>query len=196
MLDPNQAGNAELDTDPSEHSAPMTNVDFGFLQLDARSCPLGNVALGRRPMKGITVPLPVESSGLALAPDSGHVKYSPSLRPFEHGVLDVNRRYDNLDSSVEPQFGSDSRQSSLEWEDAIRHAVLKSRSVSRVPARDVNGLMLSPEEACFGDKEMSLDEVRSEGLGSGIWTWIWNTNMRHLTVCRCIMAEICMIRMI
>ena len=30
MLDPNQAGNAELDTEPSEHSAPMTNVDLDF----------------------------------------------------------------------------------------------------------------------------------------------------------------------
>ena len=69
MLDPNQAGNAEFDTDPSEHSALMTNVDFGFMQLDARSCPLGNVALGRRPMEEITYPLPVESLGLTLAPD-------------------------------------------------------------------------------------------------------------------------------
>ena len=73
ILDPNQAGNAVLDTDPSEHSSPMTNVDFGFLLLNALSCPLGNAALGRRPMDGITDPLPVESSGLALAPDSGHV---------------------------------------------------------------------------------------------------------------------------
>ena len=105
ILDPNQAGNAVLDTDPSEHSALMTNVDFGFLLLDARSCLLGNTAPGRRPMEGITNPLPVESSGLALAPDSGHV--------------DLNRRYDKLDNSVEPQFGSDSRQSSLESEDAI-----------------------------------------------------------------------------
>ena len=31
--------------------------------------------------------------------------------------------------------------------------------------------MLSPAEACFGDKEMSLDEVRSEGL------WQWNMDM-------------------
>ena len=171
MLDPNQAGNAVLDTDPSEHPAPMTNVDFGLLQLDVWSCPLGNVALGRRPMEGITDPLPIESSGLALAPDSGHVEYLPSLRPFEHGVLDVNRRYDNVDSSDEPQFGSDSRQSSLELEDAIRHEVLKSRSMGCVPDRDVKGLMSSPEEACFSDKEMSLDEVRSEGLRQ------WNMDM-------------------
>ena len=110
----NQAGNLELDTDPSEQLAPTTHVDFGLLQLDARSCPLVNVALGHRPMEGITDSLPVESSGLVLAPDSGHVEYLPSPRPFEHWVLDMNMRYDNLDSSDELQFGSDSRQSSLE----------------------------------------------------------------------------------
>ena len=135
MLDPDQVENADLDTYLSEHSALMTNLDLRFLQLDAQSCPPGNDALGRRHMEGITDPLLVELSGLALAPDSRHVKYSPGPRPFEKGVLDVNRRYDILDSCDEPQFGSDSGQSSLEWEDAIRHAVLKSRSAGRVPAR-------------------------------------------------------------
>ena len=150
---------ADLDTDLSEHAAPMTDLD------------LGNDDLGRRPMEGITDPRLVELSGLALVPDSRHEKYSPSPRSVEQGVLDVNRRYDILDSCYEPQFGSDSGQSSLEWEDAIRHAVLKSRSVGWVPARDEYGLMLSPVEACCGDKEMSLDEVCSEGL------WQWNMDM-------------------
>ena len=75
------------------------------------------------------------------------------------------------DSSDEPQFGSDPRQSSLELEDAIRHEVLKCRSMGRVSARDVNGLLLSPENTCLDDKEMSLDEVRSEGLRQ------WNMDM-------------------
>ena len=83
----------------------------------------------------------------------------------------MEMRNDNLDSSDELQFGSDLRQSSLELEDAIRCEVLKSRSMGRVSARDVNGLLLSPEHACLGDKEMSLDEVRSEGL------WQWNMDM-------------------
>ena len=39
-----------------------------------------------------------------------------------------------------------------------------SRSMGRVSAHDVNGLLLAPENTCLGDKEMSLDEVRSEGL--------------------------------
>ena len=46
-----------------------------------------NAALDRRPMEGITVPLPVELSGLALAPDRGHVEYSPSSRPLEHHAV-------------------------------------------------------------------------------------------------------------
>ena len=41
--------------------------------------------------------------------------------------------------------------------------------MGRVSARDVNGLLSSPENACLDDKEMSLDEVRSEGL--------WQCNM-------------------
>ena len=83
----------------------------------------------------------------------------------------MNRRCDNLDSFDEPQFGSDRRQSSLELEDAIRREVLKSRSMGRVSARDGNGLLLSPENAGLGDKDMSLDEVRSEGLRR------WNMDM-------------------
>ena len=107
MLDPNQAGNAELDTDPSKHSAPMTNVDFGFLKLDARSYPLGNVVLGHRPMEEITYPLSVESLGLALAPYGGNMEHLPSLGPLEHSVLEEKRRNDNLDSSNEPLQTSD-----------------------------------------------------------------------------------------
>ena len=61
MLDPDQVDNADVNadvnTDLPENSAPMMNLDLRFLQLDAQSCPPGNVALDRRPMKGITVPL-------------------------------------------------------------------------------------------------------------------------------------------
>ena len=118
--------------------------------------------------------------GLALAPDGGHVEHLPSSGPLEHSILEAKRRNDNLNSSNEPQFGSDLRQSSLELEDAIRGEVLGSWSMGRVSARDVNGLLLSLENACLGDKEMSL-EMRSirRAYGSGIWTWMWNINMRH-----------------
>ena len=241
-----------MDTDPSERSALATHVDFGLLHVESLLCPMVNLALDRRPMEGISVPLPVGSSGLALAPDSGHVEYSPSSRPLEHAVLihadpagqhaavgmqspsdcfpagpagpyvaggpvgpnvslnvlqklqhsvldhadpagqhaavgtlspsdclpagpagscvaggpvgpnnclkvmepfehsvpdhadpatvgplehsvlDMEMRNDNLDSSDEPQFDSDLRQSSLELEDAIRREELKSRSMGRV----------------------------------------------------------------
>ena len=93
----------------------------------------------------------MNSPGLALAPDSGYVNDPPHPSPLEQGALGVNSRSDNLDSSDEPQFGSDRRQSSLELEDAIRREVLKSRSMGRVSARDGNRLLLSPENAWLGD---------------------------------------------
>ena len=43
--------------------------------------------------------------------------------------------------------------------------------MGRVSACDVNGLLLSPENACLNDQEMSLDEFRSEGLRQ------WNMDM-------------------
>ena len=39
--------------------------------------------------------------------------------------------------------------------------------MGRVSARDVNGLLSSPENACLGDKEMSLTAVEY-GHGCGI----------------------------
>ena len=277
ILDITQDGNTEMDTDPSERSALAMHMDCGLLHLESLPHLMVNVALDRRPMEGITAPLPVESSGLVLAPASGHVEYSPSSRPLEHAVLihadpagqhaavgmlspsdcypacpagpyvaggpvgpnvlfrvleplqhsvldhadlagqhaavgtlspsdcypagpagpcvaggpvgpdyclpvmepfdhsvpdhadpatvgplehsvlDMKMRNDKMDSSDESQFGSDLRQSTLELEDAIRREVLRSRSMGRVSASDVNGLTLSPEDACLCDKEISLD---------------------------------------
>ena len=161
--------NADVNTDLPENSAPMMNLGLRFWQSDAQLCPPVVDTLERRPMEGISGRLLVKSPGLALAPDSGYVKDPPHPSPFEQGALGVNRRYDYLNSCDEPQSGSDSGQSSLEWEDVIRHAVLKSRS--RVTGHDDNGLMLSPVEACCGDKELSTDEVRSEALRQ------WNMDM-------------------
>ena len=110
----------EVITETPERSALASQVDYGQLELESLSRPMVNVALDRRSMEGIAAPLPVESSGLTLAPDSGHVEDLPSSGPLEHSVLDVKRRNDNLNRSDEPQFGSDLRQSSLELEDAIR----------------------------------------------------------------------------
>ena len=45
ILDINQDGNTEMDTDPSERSALATHVDFGLLHVKSLSCPMVNVAL-------------------------------------------------------------------------------------------------------------------------------------------------------
>ena len=116
------------------------------------------------------------------------------LEPFE--VLDMEMRNDNLDSSEELQFGSDRRQSSLELEDAIRREVQKSRSMGR--AQPVMGTACCYHRRMLGWVIRVCLWMRSvwRAYGSGIWTWMWNINMRHLTVCRCIMVEICMIKRI
>ena len=91
MLDPDQVNNADVNadvnTDLPENSAPMMNLDLRFLQLNAQSCPPGQDALGCRPMEGITEPLRVELSGLALAPDNRHEEHLPSSKPLEQSVL-------------------------------------------------------------------------------------------------------------
>ena len=120
MLDPDKVDNADVNadvnTDLPENSALMRNLDLRFWQSNTL-CPSVTDTLHRRPMEEISGRLLVKSPGLALAPDSGHVKYPPNPSPFEQVALGVNRRSDNLDSCDEPQFGSDSGQSSLEWED-------------------------------------------------------------------------------
>ena len=103
----------------------MMNLDLRLWQSDAQLCPPVANTLDRHPMEGISGRLLVNSPGLALAPDGGYVKDPPHPSPLEQGALGVNRRSDNLDSSNEPQFGSNRRQSSLELEDAIRREVTK-----------------------------------------------------------------------
>ena len=138
--------NADVNTDLPENSALMMNLDLRLWQSDTQLCP--PVA---DTMEGISGRLlMMNSPGLALAPDGGYVKDPPHPSPLEQGAIGVNRRSDNLDSSDEPQFGSDRRQSSLELEDAIRREIIKSR---------------------LGDTDMSLDEVCSEGLRR------WNMDM-------------------
>ena len=48
---------------------------------------------------------------------------------------------------------------------------LRIRSTGRVSAVSINGLILSPEKDCLGVKEMSVDDVSSEGLRQ------WNMDM-------------------
>ena len=121
MLDPSIINHTDvdddIDTDLPENPAPMMNSQTNHEQSWFKSSVADT--LDRRPMEGISGRLLVSSPGLVLAPDSGYVKDPPHPSPLEQGALGVNRRSDNLDSSDEPQFGSDRRQSSLELEDAI-----------------------------------------------------------------------------
>ena len=74
--------------------------------------------------------------------------------------------------------------------DAMRREALRIRSTGRVSAVSIDGLILPPEEDCVHGKEMSLEDVNSEGLRQ--WNMDMDVNMRHLTGCRCITVVICM----
>ena len=56
------------ETNSPERSAPASQMDCGHLNWESLARPMVDVALDRRPMKGLAVPLPVESLGLAMAP--------------------------------------------------------------------------------------------------------------------------------
>ena len=87
-----------------------------------------DVALDRRPMEGLAVPLPVESLGLAMAPSSEPMEPLSVSRPLEHSVLDIKMGIDKLDVHDGPLFGSDRGWSCLEimdamWREALQDSV-------------------------------------------------------------------------
>ena len=55
------------ETKPLEHSALALQLDYAHLNWESLARPMVDVALDRRPMKGLAVQLPVESLGLAMA---------------------------------------------------------------------------------------------------------------------------------
>ena len=59
----------------------------------------------------------------------------------------------------------------MEITDAMRREALRIRSTGHVSAVSIDSLILSPEEDCLGGKEMSLDDVSSDGLRQ------WNMDM-------------------
>ena len=89
MLDITQDDIMDMDTDPSERSALTTHLEYGLLNLESLSRLMVDVAMDHPPMEGITAPLPVESSGLAMAPGSGPMEHLSGSRPLEHSVLDI-----------------------------------------------------------------------------------------------------------
>ena len=135
MLDITQDEITETDTDPSERSALATHVDYGLLHSESLWRPMVDVALDRRPMEGITAPLTVESSGLAMAPGSEPMEHLSESRPLEHLVLDIKVGHDKLDIHDGPLFSSDHGWSCLEMTDAMRHEALRIRSTGRVFGR-------------------------------------------------------------
>ena len=82
MLDPDIVidtdVNADINTDLPENSAPMMNSDSSLLKCNAQPCPPGQDTQGCRPMEGITEPLQVELSGLALAIDRTNEEHLPT----------------------------------------------------------------------------------------------------------------------
>ena len=71
MLEITRDGITDTDMDTSECSSLVSHLDHGLLNLELPARPMVDVALDRRPMEGITVPLPVESSGLVMALGNG-----------------------------------------------------------------------------------------------------------------------------
>ena len=126
--------------------------------------PMVDVALDRRPMKGLAVPLPVESLGLAMAPSMEHMEPLSVSRPLQHLVLDIKMGIDKLDVNDGPLFGSDRGWSCLEITDAMRREALSIRSTGRISDDSVHSLILSPEQDYLCEEEMFLAEVSSEGL--------------------------------
>ena len=55
----------------------------------------------------------------------------------------------------------------------MRREALRIRSTGRVSAVSINGLILPPEEDCLSGKEMSLEDVSSEGLRQ------WNMDVEY-----------------
>ena len=156
---------------PAERSALALQLDDGHLNWESMARPMVDVALDRRPMKGLAVPLPVESLGLAMAPSSEHMEPLSVSRPLEHSVMDIKLGIDKLDVHDGPLFVSDRGWSCLEITDAMRREALRIRLTGHISDDSGCSLILSPDQNFVCDEEMSLAEVNSEGLRQ------WNMDM-------------------
>ena len=152
MLDIKQDEITDTDTDPSERSALATHLEYGLLIWNHCRFRWWTLPWIVSPMEGITAPLPVESSGLAMAPGSGPMEHLSGSRLLEHSLLDIKVGNDKLDIHDGPLFVSDCGWSCLEITDGMRREALRIRSTGRVSAGSVNGLILSPEEDCLCEK--------------------------------------------
>ena len=156
---------------PPERSALALQLDDGHLNWESLARPMVDVALDRRHMKGLAVPLPVESLGLTMAPSSEDMEPLSVSRPLEHSVMDIKLGIDKLDVHDGPLFSSDRGWSCLEMTDAMRHEALRIRSTGRISDDSGCSLIVSPDQNSVCEEEMSLAEVNSEGLRQ------WNMDM-------------------
>ena len=152
------------ETKPPERSALALQLDDGHLNWELLARPMVDVALDRRPMKGLAVPLPVQSLGLAMAPSSEHMEPLSVSRPLEHSVMDIKLGIDKLDVHDGPLFGSDRGWSCLDITDAMRREALRIQSTGRISNNNSYSLIFSPNQNYICEEEISLAEVNSEGL--------------------------------
>ena len=175
MLDPaiviDSDVNADINTDLPENSAPMMNSDLRLLKRNTQLYPPGQDTQGCRPTKGITEPLQVQLSGLALAIDHTKEEHLPSSNSWKQLDSIITKGRDHWKSTEGTQLDYETGHSSPELEDAIRREVLRNRSMGYMSSREVNGHLLLPEHANLSDVEIYLDQVRSEEL------WQWNMDM-------------------
>ena len=155
-----------MDPELLEHplKLPDTTLDGGLVEKitdwEPVASPVPDSTLDGRLMEGTTN---LEHSVLVGSLDSGLMAGMLCLEPLEQSVLNT-LLVAQPGEGITEEISDWEPVAHLELEDAIPHEVPKSRSMGRVSARDVNGLLSSPENACLNDKEMSLDEVRSERL--------------------------------
>ena len=93
-------------------------------------------------------------------------------RPME-GMTDsiISGSQDYLQNAEGKQFSCDARLSSPELEEVIRREVLRNRLMGYRSSREVKDPLLLPKQINVCDAEISLDQLRSEGLRQ------WNMDM-------------------
>ena len=100
------------------------------------------------------------------------VRNTQGGRPME-GMTDsiISGSQDYLQNAEGKQFSCDAGLCSLELEDVIRREVLRYRFMGYMSSREVKDPLLLPKQVNVCDAEISLDQLRSEGLRQ------WNIDM-------------------
>ena len=169
----------DINTDLPENSAPMIISDLSLLKWNTQPYPPVQDTQGGRPMEGIAEPLQEELSGLTLAVDCTNEEHLPTSYSLEQSDSIISESQDYLKNTEGMQFGYDIGNSSPELEDAIRREVLRNCSMGYMSSREVNGPLLLPEHVNLSNGEISLDQVRSEGLRQ--WTMDMDIEYQYKT---------------